>query len=557
MRNVSRWFGFATAVSAAMVLAACGGGGGGGGGTPAVGDAPCASIGTGTMVLSGTARFESVANNTTNGGLVYSTVNTSPMRGLSVQAVCGSTVLATATSSASGAYSMTVPKNTAVSIKVLAEIVQTTGPANWKVQVRDNTDGNALWAVQNTATNTGTGTTAVSNITAPLGWTGASYGVLRASGPFAILDTVYTGFQKVITANASAQFPLLSMYWSPKNRPSAANNLALGELTSAFFVQSGTGAAAVRSIYLMGAENVNTDEFDGGVVAHEFGHYLQSVFSQNHSTGGAHALGDKLDMTLAYGEGWGYAFASLARGNPLNADSSGPQQGRGFIVDTTNASPPNKGWFNEDSVQHVIYTLGIGQGFGPIWAAFSGPMSGGATGQKSLNTIFSFAAAVRSAGNGAVISAMNTLLGGQGIFTGAGADEWGAGETADGANPVNLPVYRTLTSVITPVCFTDATDPRDKANNKLSEVRYYRFTASSTGSRTIVSNSSVPGPGAHDIDLEVFKNGILQGKAIGDSTTAESYTLSVAAGDIVVVRVTDFNIITASTSTCATISVNN
>jgi hypothetical protein len=557
MRHISRFCRVATGLAMTWVLVACGGGGGGGGGAVGGGEAPCASVGTGTLVLTGTARFESVANNNTNGGLVYGSINTSPMRGLSVQAVCGSTVLATATSSTSGAYSMTVPKNTAVSVKVLAEMVKTTGPANWNVRVRDNTDGNALWAVQNTAVNTGTASSVVRDVTAPLGWTGTSYNAQRASGPFAILDTIYSSMQLVTGAVPATQFPLLNVYWSPNNRPTAgATNLATGELPSSFFTQSGAGAGITRSIYILGQDGVDTDEFDSGVVAHEYGHYLQSAFSQSHSTGGAHALGNKLDMTLAYGEGWGYAFASLARGNPNNPDSSGLRQESGFIIRTGTAPSTNIGWYNEGSVQYVIYSLGTSQGFAPIWAAVTGPMSGvGAAGQKSLNTIFSFAAAVRSAGSAAVTSAMNTLLAGQSIFTGAAADEWGAGETNNGGGVANLPVYGTLTSVLQDLCFTNDASQPDDANNKLGEVRYLRFIASGSGSRTIAVTSNQAF--GHDVDLEVFKNGIYQGEATSNSATAENFTLNVATGDVVIARAIDFNVTTASAASCAKISVNN
>jgi hypothetical protein len=558
MHNVSRWFGLVSAVSAALVLAACGGGGeSGSGAAGSVGGTPCASIGTGTLVLSGTARFQSVANNNINGGLVYGSVNTSPMRGLSVQAVCGSTVLASAVTSSSGAYSMAVPKNTAVSIKVLAEMVKTTGPANWNVQVRDNTDGNALWAIQNTAVSTGTATSATRDITATLGWTGVEYNAQRASGPFAILDTIYTSMQLVTGAVPTTQFPALSVYWSPENRPTTgATNLATGELGSSFFTQSGAGAGIARSIYILGKDGVDTDEFDSGVVAHEYGHFLQSAFSQNHSLGGAHAIGNKLDMTLAYGEGWGYAFASLARGNPNNPDSKGKQQAGGFNIPTGTAPTTNQGWFNEGSVQYAIYSLGASQGFAPIWAAVTGPMSGvGAAGQKSLNTIFSFAAAVRSAGSAAVTSAMNTLLAGQSIFTGPAADEWGAGETNNGGSVTNLPVYGTLTSVLQDLCFTNDSSTPNDANNKLGEVRYLRFTASGAGSRTIAATSNQAF--GHDIDLEVYKNGIYQGEATSNSATAENFALNVATGDVVIVRAIDFNVTTASAASCAKISVNN
>jgi hypothetical protein len=546
MRLKAHFLKAATLSLAVLVLQACGGGGGGGDPQPSN---PGANNGP-TVVISGTATYESVTNNNTNGGLIYTAAPTrKPMRGIIVRAVVGNAEVARATTSDTGGYSLTVPQNALVSIQALAQMVNTAGSAKWNLGVYDNTDGGALWGIGSTATSSGT-SNSTRNINATLGWNGtnAYNASQRLSGPFAILDTIYTGMLLVTTAQPIIEFPELAVFWSSSNNPTSGS-VTLGEIGTSFFAQAtnSTGAVTSRVIFILGKENVDTDEFDSGVIAHEYGHYLQSAFSRNHSTGGPHSNGDKLDMTLSYGEGWGYAFASAARNNPQNPDSSGLAQGNGFIIPTGTAPTTNKGWFSEASVQYAIYNLFTTQGFAPIWAAFSGPMRNG---QDALNTIFSFAAAVRSAGNAAVNTALNNVLTSQSIFAGASADQWGSGETNDGGNANNLPVHQVLSTAAQSVCFNkDANGTK----NKLGGNRYFRFNMPAAGSKTITVASV--GADGHNIDFTIYQKGAEIANAETKSTTSEVFTGNFAAGEVLV-RAIDFNINTASTTNCATIRIN-
>ena len=65
----------------------------------------------------------------------------------------------------------------------------------------------------------------------------------------------------------------------------------------------------------------DTDEFDQHVIAHEFGHYIENSFSRADNIGGAHGRGDKLDIRVAFGEGFGYAFSAIVLGDPVARDS--------------------------------------------------------------------------------------------------------------------------------------------------------------------------------------------------------------------------------------------
>jgi hypothetical protein len=559
----------AVLMAALAALQACGGGGGGvtQSTTPVnpinpvgVAGSPCLPVpgavslagnssgSPATVVVKGTATFSSVPNNAATDALDYNAASCQPIRGATVQAVSGSgVILASTSTSGQGTYSFVLPINTTYSVRVRAELINATGPATWNVSVKNNTAGNALWVIDSTASFTGA-TDSVRSISAPSGWNGTSYEASRPAAFFAILDTIYSGMQLVRSAKPSIAFPTLTVYWSPDNNP-AAGDESLGEIGTSNFVAEISGADVIRSMYILGKQDVDTDEYDSGVVAHEYGHYLQSAFSTTgHSPGGPHGASDKSDMTLAFSEGWGNAWSSMARNNPRYSDSSGSGQsfGGGFDANVQSADP---GWYREDSVQSSLYQLFKEQGFTPIWTALSGPMKS----QDALASIFSFAAAVRSAGNQAVTTALNNILFDQNIFTGSIADQWGAGETNDGGHPGNLPIYNPLAfNTPTSACFIETNvQPGDPWPNKLGALKYFRInlSAAQAGERIITANFPV----GRDVDFDVFQNGVLLLRALSGEPSSEVATINLSAGEVII-RASDANQ-TAPVTPCATLTI--
>jgi hypothetical protein len=542
-----------------VFLASCGGGSdvaasSSGGYAPPLLEQVCEdlplSLSTTLVGLSGTATYASVPNNSTTGALNYSGVSSKPVRGATVQAIAGNcTVIATTTTTDQGAYSLQIPINTNMFVRLRAELLNTVGPADWGVSVRDNTAGEALWVVDGAIANSGSGTS-TRTINAGSGWNGvSSYTGPRGAGAFAILDTVYSSMKVVTQAQPTAQFPNLTMYWSPNNKP-ARGSLEAGEIGTSFFATGVINGVLERAIFILGAQNSDTDEYDSAIVAHEYGHYLQSAFSTNDSLGGAHGPGDKLDMTVAFSEGWGYAWAGMARGTFINTDSYGAAQSQGVVTNLrTVPTDVNRGWYWEDSIQALLYQLYESQGFAPIWAALTGPMKNT---QDAVASIFSFASAIREAASPAVTNAMNALLTAQNIFSGSGANQWGAGETNNGGDAGNLPIYNPLVfNTATQVCFIN-TNVRagDTSPNKLGAVKYFRINLSpaQAGLRTITASFPV----GRDVDFEIFQN--RQTVAVADSTapTSEVTSVSLATGEVVI-RVMDF---VTNAPTCATLTIN-
>ena len=546
------------ALCTCVLVAACGGGGGGSGSgsdagfTGAGGRSQPLTDNSVKIQVAGIATFDSISNSSTTGGLDYKSLLQKPVRGASIQAISGSTVIATATTSEQGAYTFNVPAGSTFFIRLRAELVNTQGSATWSIAVKDNTAGNALWAVDDVPQSVGTANISRS-ISAGSGWSGSSYSGARSAGPFAILDTVYAGLQLVTSAQSAALFPPLTIYWSPNNI-STRGSLAIGEIGTTFFStapQTSTSAnGLVRFIYVLGRQDNDTDEYDSAIIAHEFGHYLESAFGKTNSFGGPHGPLDKLDATLAFSEGWGNAWSGMVRDSAIYADSSGFRQASGKVSILSN-SPTDaaRGWYREDSVDSTLYRFFLAQGFAPIWSALSGPAR---TSQDALATIFSFAAAVRSAANAAAISTLNTLLAAQAIFSGTGADQWGTGEVNNGGSLENLPLYIPLALNVSVQTCLSKTNLKDAFPNKLGSIKYYRLPLPSGGMRTISANFS----GGRDIDLEVFQKGVTRAKAQSTSSTSETATVNLDAGEAVI-RISDFNLAQVPASTpCATLVVN-
>jgi hypothetical protein len=538
----------------ALLIAGCGGGGGGGSasppvnnGNPTVNVAPiiapvnCNGVvptSTASVTVQGNVKYERIGS-LASGALDYSSITPRDVRGATVELMFGCTVVATTQSSATGQYVFTsVPGSTTLSIRVRAELKQTTGAAQWDVSVSDNTNGNAMYALASSTFNSGTGTT--QNLTAGSGWSGSSYTGVRAAGPFAVLDVIYQSQQKVLASNPSAVFPTLRAFWSINNS-TAAGDLTLGNIGTSFFRDFPSASGVIRELYILGRQNDDTDEYDNSVVAHEWGHYFQSAFSRDDSMGGQHGgLDDRLDRRIAFSEGWGNAWSGIALAQNRYSDSSGLNQASGFTLAlTTGSSAIPKGWFREQSVQFILWDLNRQAGFSPIYSALTSAAFKTGT---ALSDIHSFSAAFRSAASGTPTTALNTLLATESINS--ASDALGNNETNNGGASVALPYYRGITALGSPVtmaagqtlCVTASFDSTS-VGNKLGRFVYVTFSTPVAGARTITISST---NGAVDTDFEVHSAGQLVQRAETGITAQESASVTLAAGQHVL-AIYDYN----------------
>lgn len=470
------------------LLAACGGGGSSDAQNPVPEasssplPAPPAPPANPSLVsLTGLATFDCVPSQL--GQLVYLQTEARPIRSAALEVVdTDGKVLQRTTTDERGRYSVSLAANQTVHLRVLAQI-----DANGEsVAVTDNTRADALYAVESPAFDSNAGT---ANLHAASGWTGSGYTEARSAAPFAILDTVYRAQRKVVAVDPRARFKPLSLHWSTANKP-APGDPALGEIESTGF----TRIAGKGHIYVMGDAKTDTDEYDESVIAHEWGHYYQWTFSRNDAGGGAHGIEQKLEMPVAFSEGWADAFSGLATERHDYSDAlvpdptTGQPKGLAFALD--GATPRNPGWFQEESVAQIIYQLSQKVGFAPIHQAMQSLVT-----TPAFTSIFAFSDAVRrnSADAG---DAIDDLLKAHSIVTSKDSgDPFGTNETNDGGLGIYdvppyvlaMPIYQPLKlNVAARACSLNvaALSNIDKSlgiPNKLGNHRFMRFDAPSPG----------------------------------------------------------------------------
>ena len=484
----------------------------------------------GNVNVTGQVKFARVpfASSSPN-GLNYATPVQRPSRGVKVEALAAgtTTALATATTDDAGNYTLTVANNTSITIRVTARM-QRTGSPQWDVRVQDGVAGTNPYSYTEAGSfNSSAGT--AHNVAIPTGISAAGVAsAARPSGPFAILDTIYQGIQTVLGAAPDTLFPALIVDW--------------GSQTEGTFFTAGGG----QHIALLAKLGEDTDEFDQHVVAHEFGHYIEHNFSRADNIGGAHGLGDKLDPRVAFGEGFGYAFAAIVLNDPIARDSyfdGTVQRSASFNVEDNPPANPSGAqnddfgcWCSESSVWSILWDIQdsvpdandtVALGFQPIWNVLISEQKT----TPAFTTIFSFVTTLK-AQNPASSAAIDTLVFAQNINSN-NIDAYGSNE-AHVPLPLlaapTLPVY-TVATIGGPAVTLPTADDAGR-DNKLGDHRYVRFNVPTARSLTITassSNTSTP-----DTDFRVFRNGSLVVAATNPPAPNESATFQASAGNYVV-----------------------
>lgn len=477
------------------------------------------------VTMSGTIRFQRVPFVTGSPyGLDYANAYWLPARGLTVNAtmIGGAVVVGTAVTDASGKYSMTVPANLSINVRAVAQMLRTSAQPlpRWNMRVQDSGTGNVPYNYFNGVVNSNAGT---HNIDIPSGIAAngiRTQGRDASSGPYAILDTIYTAMQKVLSVAPTADFPELFVNWG-------------GQSEGVFFDTVGG-----QHIALLGDASEDADEYDQYVIAHEFGHYIEENFSRSDSIGGSHGLGDKVDMRLAFSEGFGDAFAAIVLNDPLARDSyvfNGVQRASIHDIEI-NPSISAGCWCSETSVSSMLWDLydNVPDGNDNISLPFSALWDVLANQQRvtpAITSIFSFLAALKAA-QPAFAGPINVLGAGQNINTGA-VDAFATMETFLPFANMTLPLFTSIARGGGPVVVRSIDD--GGRYNKAGNRSFLRFTPAASGVVTLsVSTSNVAS--TRDPDFVVRNNGVVVAAGLnGPTEYPETETFSVVAGQTYII----------------------
>ncbi|MEW6609697.1 MAG: hypothetical protein AB1414_20005, partial [bacterium] len=166
------------------------------------------------------------------------------------------------------------------------------------------------------------------------------------SAAFNILDVITSGYKWASDVIFPNNPPQVEVYW-----PNGAN--------ISYYNPNND------SIYILGDTN-DPDQYDDGVILHEYGHFLMDQYSYDHSPGGDHSWLQRVDSRLAWSEGWAHFVACVTNNNPENYvdnffDNNSPKV-YGFNIETTedsfgNQPPINYGKENEGLVAGSLWDI--------------------------------------------------------------------------------------------------------------------------------------------------------------------------------------------------------
>lgn len=464
----------------------------------------------------------------TNLGLDYAHPVNRPARGIVVRANNAGTAtqLATGDTDSDGNFALSVPQNTSIDLVAVARM-QRDGSVplpRWNFSVADADANTTPYSFTDGSFSSGTGVTHDVNVPSGLDTSGASTGT-RASAPFAVLDTLYSGIQTIAGVAPTTNFPALLLDWASDNPGSET------------FFDPGSGGS--QKIVLSADLTEDTDEFDQHVIAHEFGHYIEHNFSRADNIGGSHGIGDKLDIRVAFGEGFGYAFAAIVLKDPVARDSFVDPQCNNkptnqcssvFNVESNPPASGNNGNFgcscSESSVWSLLWDFydgnadsndNVALGFAPLWDVIIGDQRT----TPAFTSIYSFTTALRAAQSGHA-AAIDTLVAAQNI-TVNGFDALGSSEThvpTPVPSAAALPLYTPLTAG-TPVTVRSSGVADVRHYNKLGNHRYVRYVKSGSGSQTVTVTSTGPDP-----DAIVYRDGNFV--QVSEANGNESFNISTA-----------------------------
>jgi len=316
----------------------------------------------------------------------------------------------------------------------------------------------------------------------------------------------------------------------------------MGELRSTAF----TFVENVPTIVVLGDVGTDSDEFDEHVIAHEFGHYFQRTLSRDDSIGGSHSLSSRLDARVAFSEGWGNALSAIVTGDPLYVDSGfGNNEGFAFNIERNdigqiveaNFGIPGEGWFNESSVQSILYDIfdtnsdgadQISAGFEALQNTFTNPAF---TNTAAATSIFSFTQALRD--EPISEADLDRLLESQSIF---GRGDFAQGETNDGGIPGSLPIFpRVIEGTPLTICSIDDAGTFNRIGNRnllafdVPNARNYQLTM-----------RRVSGATNRDPDFAIFERGSFVTIANGPDADVEVINLNLSSGSLII-DAYDFN----------------
>ena len=131
--------------------------------------------------------------------------------------------------------------------------------------------------------------------------------------------------------------PKVSAYWEKGYNPNSY--FGADESGLSFYIPG------YSRLFILGGINgdtdtEDTDHFDNSIILHEYGHFLEDIYTVTDSPGGAHSGTAQIDPRLAWGEGWGNFIQAAVLNDPAYNDTYGNEDGStGFLFQVDLETP--------------------------------------------------------------------------------------------------------------------------------------------------------------------------------------------------------------------------
>ncbi len=480
------------------------------------------NINSNMVEISGKITYDRVPVAIESGGVArldYNNIKKIPSKNILVKAIDkDGKVISQTTTNRRGQYTLFVPSDSLVKIRAYAKMYK---EKYWDVAVVDNTNNKAMYVIDGEYHNVRDKKN-IRNLHASSGWHENGYTSPRIAAPFAILDSIDQAMEKVRRVDKSAKFPQLTVNWSVHNIAAA------GDVNSGQIITSNYDGE--RNLWILGDADSDTDEYDDHIIIHEWGHYFEANFSRADSIGGSHGDGDKLDIRVAFGEGWGNAWSAIVTDNPIYYDTMGRKQSNGFSMNIESEFTQNPGWYSEDSIQKILYDLydshndggdTLSLGFKPIYDVLVGSQKT----TPAFTSIFSFITYLKE-NNPSAINKIDDILANENI------------ESIQNiyGSTIDSDLYSDMSNGSINIC----TYSQYGRGNKLYNHRYIRFSISQNGNYTVRVKQS---DGSNsDPDFSLYKTApfINMGASEESVFGVESHSYSLSSDDYLL-DISDYN----------------
>ena len=143
---------------------------------------------------------------------------------------------------------------------------------------------------------------------------------------FVLLDQAYD--IQILLKNRKSDYEFAPLYiFGNENNVATDGVWWNGEISNSSFAGHN-----INVLYVASDDEVNIDEYDRTIIAHELGHYVLVNLSRDNTLGGGHSMQSAMDHRQSFAEGFSSYFSWLLTGSEALINSDGLANGTTDVI---------------------------------------------------------------------------------------------------------------------------------------------------------------------------------------------------------------------------------